>query len=56
MPECQEERSPKESAGGERGSPRGSGRAEAQRKEGNERFLKRKVNLTLCCYEEVEGV
>ena len=39
-----------------RGSPRGPGRTEAQRKEANERFLKRKVNLTLCCYEEVEGV
>ena len=25
-------------------------------KEGNERFVKRKDNLTLCCYEEVEGV
>ena len=34
----------------------GPGREEAQRKEGNERFVKKKDNLTLCCYEEAEVV
>lgn len=31
-------------------------RPEEVRKEGNERFAKRKDNLTFCCYEEAEGV